>query len=198
MEDKGDDITINGPGSPISIKKLSDLGNFTRKFTILVDGSHQGFIKDDPSMFVVSPEMCAEQAIYYSKIMFNGRDIPSYLYRYMHYMFIDDTRKNKELLYPTDKDLITAYELGEIDESSKDYQTILNLIKYCEHNAEAKQIIGFIQIVAGVLNSARKQKKGIRIFLERPETALHPKRQSAMMNLMMMLEKEFYPDEQVN
>lgn len=87
--------------------------------------------------------------------------MPPYLRKYLEYMYEDDK-----------PDLDAMY-------------------KYAKTNKELKQIIGFIQLVGGSLNMARKQSKNVRIYIEEPETRLHPKRERRVMMLLDMLKKDY-------
>lgn len=92
-----------------------------------------------------------------------GLPLPAYLKKYIEFMFSDDGSPcNAEAMY-----------------------------KYAATNAELKQIIGMCQLVGGALNMARKADKGIRLFIEQPEAYQHPKRQSRMMSLLMMLKEDY-------
>lgn len=181
------DLSISGPGSPVSLKKFVDQAKDLRKFTLLIDGTGSGIAKDHPEFLYVTPEECSKQSIYYSKERFDGR-IPVYLYRYLHYLFIQN---GTSWTYKTDDDVLQAFLRKEITNTSPDYVYLKNLIENCEHNPEAQQCIGFVQIVGGALNIARKNKSGLRLFIDRPETALHPARQSAIMPVILQLEEDY-------
>jgi predicted ATP-dependent endonuclease of OLD family len=53
------------------------------------------------------------------------------------------------------------------------------------------QLIGMIQLVGGSLNIARKEQKGVRLYIEEPESRMHPKRQAKMVSLLEMLKKDY-------
>lgn len=178
------DISVDGPFSPISLKKV--LAEIEPKpITIFVDGSGCGIAQDDDSLIYITPSECSSQALYYSKTLFDGKRIPAYLYRYLGFMF----SIGKD--YQTDEELVEDFSSGVITEESVDYKQILNLIKYCEHNDEAKQVIGLIQLIGGALNIARKQQKGIRLYIDKPETSLHPNKQSKIPTLLMRLKDRY-------
>lgn len=179
------DLTIAGPGSPISLQKFRETLTEEKSFMVLIDGAGSGIAHDSADVLYITPEECSKQAIYYSKEVFNGVNIPAYLYRYMSYMFLD-----KELI-ESDQLLVKEFIEGRLTADSQDYKHILNLIKYTESNPESQQIIGLIQIISGALNMARKQNAGITIYLDRPETALHPKKQSRFMSMLMKLREEY-------
>lgn len=58
-------------------------------------------------------------------------------------------------------------------------------------NRAARQMIGMIQLVAGVLNTARKQGKGVRLFIELPETYLHPEQQAHLMSTLQQIMDDY-------
>lgn len=178
------DILTDGPGSPVSIKKVMEQVEL-RDFNLFVDGSGSGIAKDDDTLIYITPEECSHQALYYSKTLFDGKRIPAYLYRYLGFMF--EIGKD----YQTDQELVRDFQEGVITEESIEYKQILNLIKYCEHNDEAKQIIGLIQLVGGALNIARKQQMGVRLYIDKPETSLHPNKQSKIPTLLIRLKDNY-------
>jgi hypothetical protein len=178
------DISIDGPGSPISIKKVLEQIE-PKPITLFVDGSGCGIAQDDESLIYITPSECSSQALYYSKSVFDGKCIPAYLYRYLGYMF----GIGKD--YQTDEELVKDFADGVITEESVDYKQILNLIKYCENNDEAKQVIGLIQLVGGALNIAKKQQKYIRLYIDKPETSLHPNKQSKIATLLIRLRDRY-------
>ena len=179
------DLSVAGPGSPVSLRKfLDNHGEGLKPLSVLVDGTGTGIMKDEDSVIYITAQDCAEQALYYSKNIFNGVNIPEYLYRYLAFMMLD--RK-----YQTKEELIQDMKDGKITAESDDYKHILNLIKYCEGSAESKQIIGLIQLLAGIMNEAKNAKVNIRIYLEHPETHLHPKRCSRFMSMFHHLNEEY-------
>lgn len=180
------DLSVNGPGSPVSLKKFLLSHETNKELTVLIDGTGSGIAHDDEGCLYITPEECKTQALHYSKNVFNGRQIPAYLYRYLGYMMIDGMKE-----YNSDQELAEAFQNGDITEESDDYKYLLNLITYCEHNSEAQQVIGLIQLIAGSLNIARKADSGLRLYIDRPETALHPKRQAKAMSLFMKLKSEY-------
>lgn len=183
-----EDLSIDGPGSPISLKKVLKEVEL-KPFTFFVDGSGQGIAPDDESCIYITPAECTIQALHYSKNVFDGRRVPEYLYRYLSYMF------DVEPIMNSKAETIIAFNTGVINEETPGYKHIVNLIKYCDSNDEARQIIGLIQLIAGTLNMARKNKSGVRLYIDKPETSLHPKRQSRCVNLLMKLREEFGDEE---
>jgi len=190
-----EDLSISGPGSPVSLKKFLHKNPDVKPITLIVDGSGCGITHDEENMLYVTPEECSKQSIYYSKSLFNGEQISAYLYRYISFLMLE---KGNDMKYKTDQELAQAFYDEKITRTSEDYIYIRNFITYCENNSEAQQVIGLIQIIAGSLNIARKEKKGIRLYLDRPETALHPSRQSRFMSALMMLRTEYGFEEEVS
>jgi hypothetical protein len=182
------DISIDGPGSPISLKKVMEQVE-PKPFTLFVDGSGCGIAQDDESLIYITPSECSSQALYYSKSVFDGKRIPAYLYRYLGFMF----GIGKD--YQTDEELVKDFTDGTLTEESPDYKQILNLIKYCEYNDEAKQVIGLIQLVGGALNMAKKLMIGVKLYIDKPETSLHPNKQSKIPTLLIRLRDRYGFDE---
>lgn len=182
-----DDLSVAGPGSPVSLHKfIKTQGGTLQKLTVLVDGTGLGIHKDEENCVYITPEECRKQSVYFLKEKFDGERIPAYLYRYISMMFLENAPK-----YETDQDLVEAFNSGKIDEDHPDYKYILNLVRWCESNDEAAQVIGMIQLIAGSLRIATKNKAGIRLYIERPETALHPKRCSRSVSMIIALDKEY-------
>ena len=94
-----------------------------------------------------------------------GLSMPAYLKKYLMMLYKDDEKRIDEL-YP-----------------------------FAVTNDEMKQCIGMIQLVAGILSAAKKANKGVRLYIEKPETHLHPAKQSAMMSVLVALGKEYGPTE---
>jgi len=108
------------------------------------------------------------------------------LYRYLSYMFIDDAK-----WYESDQELVEDFNKGLITENSDNYKTVLSLIKWCEQNKESAQVIGLIQLIGGSLNIARKEGCGIKLYIEHPETSLHPKRQAKFVSMLTKIQEEY-------
>lgn len=75
--------------------------------------------------------------------------------------------------------------------SIEDDSEMESMYKHANTNVEMKQLIGFIQLIAGSLNLARKMKRGVRIYIEEPETRLHPKRERMIMSLLEEIKKDY-------
>lgn len=181
---KNIDLTIAGPGSPISLQKILDTQNISKPFSLFIDGTGQGIAHDAKEFLYITPEECSKQSIWYSKNMFDGKHISQHLWRWISFMMLD-----KE--YQKPEDFIKEVTSGKITETNEDYVFIKNFIAYCEHNPEAQQVIGLIQLLAGTLTDAKKNNKSIKIYIDRPETSMHPKRQQRFMSMFYKMEKEY-------
>jgi hypothetical protein len=184
-----EDLSIAGPGSPVSLKKfiLQDQGN-EQGLRVLIDNDHIGIAQDDPSTVYLTVQARKEQWSYFMT-QFDGERIPAYLYRYLHAMF--GTANSASMKYSSDLELKRVFETGELTRESEEYIQILNLIKFSEYNPQTQQLIGMIQLVAGTLNLAKKSRKPIRLFIEHPETHLHPKTTARFMWMFDQLRKEY-------
>ena len=184
--EKNENLLVAGTGSPVSLKKFiantPDLG----ELTVLVDNTGLGIAKDEEGMVYITPEECKTQTLHYVKNVFDGRRVPAYLFRYINYIMFDEKMK-----WATDQDVAQAFISKQLTEESEEYVRVRNFLTYAEHNTEALQLIGFIQLVAGTLNIARKQGTGVRLFIEHPETGLHPKRERFIMSLLKKLSEEY-------
>ncbi len=180
-----EDISLAGPGSPVSLKKFLATHPVIKPFTLLVDGSGLGIAKDDEGTVYITPQDCKDQALYYCKNVFDGVHVPAYLFRYLNYMMFDDEQ------WTSDNQVAEAFVSKQLTDKSEEYTRVCTLLKFAEYNPEALQVIGLIQLIGGILNTARKQKSGVRLYLEHPETSLHPKRQSRFVSLFHKLFKEY-------
>lgn len=182
-----DDLSVAGPGSPVSLKKFIASSPGLPELTVLIDGTGMGIAKDEEGMVYITPDECKTQTLHYVKNIFNGRNVPGYLFRYINYMMKDD----RDMRYPTDDKVMEGFLSGSLTEQHEDYVFVKNFITYAEHNTEALQLIGFVQLVGGTLNMARKMQSGVRMYLEQPETGLHPKREARLMSLFHKLTEEY-------
>jgi len=183
---KEDDLSVAGPGSPVSLKKFLLRHQTAKPMTVLLDQTGTGIAHDDEGTIYITPEECSTQALYYSEHMFNGVNVPAYLYRYITYMMMEGEKE-----YMNDQELAEDFKNGTITAESDSYKQVVNLIKYCKDNPEMQQVMGLIQLIGGSLNIARKADAGIRLYLDRPETSMHPKRQARFMSCLMKLQKEY-------
>jgi hypothetical protein len=190
------DLRIGGDGSPISLKKVLDTPEMaTRELTVLIDGTGCGIAKDAEDVLYVTPEACKMQAMYYCKEMFDGKQIPAYIFRHIMFlwydrMFSDDKimieELEKEAALKTDE-----IEAGDGISGLPEYKSILGMLQFIDYNEELQQCLGLIQLLCGSLSVARKENKGIRIYLDKPETNLHPKRQAAIMTVINKIREEY-------
>lgn len=194
---KKEDLSVAGPGSPISLKKVLKKIKPV-EFTLLLDQTGTGFAYDEPSLVYITVEERRKQAVWFVNEIFKKHiaaemDIPAYLYRYLRYLFIVDqnTSYKKTMPYETDADFRKAMRDKTVDK--KDYDMLYNMILYAEENPEMAQAIGLIQLVAGTLKRVVHSRSGIRIFIENPETHMHPKRERLIMSMLQMLKKEYGP-----
>lgn len=160
-EPKKDDLTTEDGN--ISLRKFRDREEATlRWLNVLVDGSGMGIAKDDPRVFNITSQMCHEQAMYSLNTI--GK-IWSGAEKYMRIFYKDES------------------EAGTFD--------FEKMCRAAKESAELQQIIGMITILASIMNVANKEGKKFPIYLEHPETHLHPKRQSAFVSFMMQITKDY-------
>ena len=149
-------------GAPISLLKVSDLLAKDKKAK-----SNMYLLIDGSSSGFVNDDpnlaniTIAERDIQADYFLSLNLPLPPYLKKYL------------ELMYEDDK------------------PDIESMYKYAKTNAEMKQLIGLIQLVGGSLNIAKKQKCGVRLFIEEPETRMHPKRERRIMSLIEQLKKDY-------
>ena len=188
-----EDLSIDGPGSPVSLVKFFRNAQIDKPLTLIVDGTGCGIAHDAEDVVYVTPAECSTQAKYYCSTLFNGKNIPAYLYRHLGQLMFD---WGYEYKYETDQALAAAFESGELSAESDDYKQICNWFKYIDSNDEVRQIVGLIQLIAGSLNAARKQESGLRLYIDKPETSLHPKRQAGVISTILRLKDEYGYDEE--
>lgn len=70
-------------------------------------------------------------------------------------------------------------------------ENVDSLYKYAKTNGEMRHIIAIVQLFGGSLNIARKEKKHVKIYIEEPETRMHPKREARMMMLLEKIKKDY-------
>ncbi len=192
MSKKTEDFQVDGPYSPISIKKMVDAKIFNEEgFNILIPGTNEqlGVVADDPDRVNVMITDRIMQAEYFIDEVYPTLPrIPAYLYRYIHYMMFS---KEYDLKYPTDADYIFAIENGDLDLNGEEYQSIHNFIKWGKTNTEAVHLIGILQLVGGSIKAAARNKSGLKMFIELPETGFHPKRERKIMSMLNKLKDEY-------
>jgi predicted ATP-dependent endonuclease of OLD family len=91
----------------------------------------------------------------------------------------------------SNQQVLDKFASGEITAETPAYKKICNLITYCKSNAESRQLIGLCILLAGALNLARKENRFPRIFIEHPETHLHPKMECKLMTLLEQIKKDY-------
>ena len=153
---------------------------------MLLDQTGLGIAKDADALYI-TPAACTEQALFYAKDIFDGKYLPAYLFRYIRYMMFDDDLKK----YPTNSAVLDDMQAGVLTETSPEYVEVVNFLKYVEHNPEGLQLLGLIQLIGGSLNLIRKEQAPMRLYIEYPETSLHPKRSARFMSMFHMLSKEY-------
>ena len=199
------DLSVDGPGSPASIKKireyvLSRTNAEGKKIFALIDNAQIGFAKDDPNVTYITFDKCREQTTWFRKEFFKPGDhvVPAWLYRYLHFMFVGGDWKYKskdEVVKEAQTDLKKFME-------SDDYKKVVNIIKYSDTNKAAEHMIGFIMLVAGSMQVAAKNKAYISFMLENPEAYLHPQQDAKFMSLLYAIDddyggKGYQPEKQV-
>lgn len=162
-DNSGDDMRVEPvDGAPISLKKVS---NHISK-TGTAKSNMYVLVDNSHSGFVNDDPTLANITIQEREdqaMYFLGLNLPlpPYLKKYIELMYKDDS------------------------------PDVESMYKYAKTNAELKQIIGLIQLVGGSLNMAKKQKKHVRLYIEEPETRLHPKRERIVVSLLEMLKKDY-------
>lgn len=158
-------------GAPISLKKVSD------HLTATADTKNKSntyVLVNNMGIGYVNddPHMAnitiREREIQADYFLSLNLPMPTYLRPYLEYMYEDDG------------------------------QDIDALYKYASSNDELKQIIGLIQLFGGSLNMARKAKKGVKLYVEEPETRMHPKRERRVMGLLEKIKKDYGFKEEEN
>lgn len=161
--EKNEDLRVEPvDGAPISLKKVSEHLSKTGK-----SKTNTYVLIDGSSSGFVNDDP------FMANITIEERDkqaeyfldlnlpLPPYLKKYLEYMYEDD-KPNIESMY-----------------------------KYAKTNAELKQLIGLIQLFGGSLNMAKKAKKSVKLYVEEPETRMHPKRERRIMMLLEMLKTDY-------
>lgn len=175
-----EDLLVNGPGSPISLKKVIDtVLHGKRHLTVLLDQDSQGFYTADAEVTVINSEICKEHALEFQSTHFNQKQMPLYLLRHLLYFFYD----KEPLVYPHNEFILEDLKefVTNDPEGKRIYAEILNKITYIKNNPEWQQVIGLIITICGCLNLAKKEQISCRLYIEYPETHLHPKREQKFM-----------------
>lgn len=159
MTDKPD-LSSDGPGSPVSMRKFIEAGHAAGRLTIVLDRDSIGILPDDPNTVNVLVTDREAQATYFLDM---NLPMPPYLRKYLA-MLYDDERLD-------------------------------DMYKHARTNKALKQMIGLIQILAGSLKIAKKVGKGVRFYIEEPETHLHPQQQRLVMDMVKAIGDEYFPEE---
>lgn len=180
-----EDLQLDGEGSPISIKKVMRNITINKDVTVLVDNSHQGYELDDESYMYITIKQREEATEYYIDNKFNEKQISEWMYRYIYYMLYGEVK------YNTKEDLVAEFNSGKLTLQSEEFQKISKFIKYSKTNLSSKHIVGLILNLAGILSMCKKKGVPPRVFIELPETGLHPQMQAKLMSLINIIRKDY-------
>jgi hypothetical protein len=164
-EDAGEDMRVEPvEGAPISLKKVVEHINKTKPAD-KPDGIYV-LVNNLSNGFVNDDANMANITIEEREIQANyflslNLPLPPYLEKYLIYMYEDDK-----------PDIKAMY-------------------KYASTNPELKQLIGLIQLFGGSLKMAKDMKKSVRLFVEEPESRMHPKRERRIMSLLEKLKTDY-------
>ena len=186
------DLQVDGPYSPISLKKIiaSGIINPSTEINVFIPGTNEvlGFAADDEETINIMIEDRVMQAHYFIEEIYPTLPkVPAYLFRYIHWMMFDYNK----MKYATDADYIFAIENNDLELHSEEYEQVHNFIKWGKTNSEATHLIGLVQLIAGALKAAARQKCNVRLFIELIETGFHPKRERSLVVLLNKLKDEY-------
>jgi hypothetical protein len=190
MEEKPHrDLSVEGPGSPISLRKWyeNEHKDILKDTMVLIDSDGLGFEPDGLPCMEITPLTCRECTEYYVDNHFNGKQIPLYLLKPLYYMFFGSFDIYKETVTLSD---IQKY-FSEDEKGKQEYTEMLNKIKYSKRNPEAAQIIGFVIALCSGFNLAKKAGVPARFYIEHPESHMHPRRESRFMSMLDRIRKEY-------
>jgi hypothetical protein len=189
MMKKYDDISVEGPGSPISLRKWYENENkdVLKDTVVLIDSDGVGFEPDGLPCMEVTPQGCKECTEHYIDNHFNSKQIPLYILKPFYYMMIGNFD-----VYKKDVD-VPALEkyFGEDEKGKKEYQELLNKIKYAPRSAESSQVLGLIIMLCSGFQMANKSGVPARFYIEHPESHLHPKRESRLMYMINKIREDY-------
>ena len=188
----GSHLHIDGPHSPLSLAKIRDNLEM-RDFTVLVHTSDVAIAPDYSRVFNVTMEERVFQAKYYlSEIFPKTGKIPLYLLVYLYCLF------EEGIPYATWID--HEQPLEEIKKQIPNFEEVVErytkMVKYAEHNLAYLHAIGMIQLLVGTMSQAKKANSSIAIYVEYPETAMHPKQQSRIVGFFTFLKNKYYGDQE--
>lgn len=151
------------PGSPVSLRKFIESGLPITTFTMIVDGT-----PERAGVHPDDPDTCnvtiLDREQQADYFLALKLPMPEYLKKYLKVLYEDPEGKTVEAMY------------GQ-----------------AHMNKGLKQMIGLIQLIAGGCNMARKAGKGIRFFVELPETYMHPAQQRHIPDVMKMIMDDYGP-----
>jgi hypothetical protein len=183
------DLSVAGPGSPVSLKKFialyPEVTKQSEKSPVLLV-SDIPIAKDDPNTLYVTVEECKNQALWFLENVFDGIRIPYYTIHHLLYMYEEGNEGYKT--YADNESIKCIIITKELNADHPHYKFVLNKFKYGKDDPEFLQILGLLQLVGGVLKQG-----GVRIFVEHPETHLHPKRECRIMVMLNKLREEYQP-----
>lgn len=164
-----DDLSVSGPYSPASLKKFNmlEVNENEGVFKLLIP-DESGIAMDDPDFAYITIQERAEQAKYFRETFFPDK-LPDYLLQYLNFFY------NGTNTMPTEEQL----------------PQILGLIQYCDTNKEAQQLVGLITLFHDSLLLAKHYKSSVKLFIEEPETLLHPKRVRFVMYVLTVIAEKF-------
>jgi hypothetical protein len=185
------DVSINGPGSPASLKKLIKyVVDPNAKGPVVFIDNGVGIVKDDPDTIVITPEDCKQQALYFLEKFFKPLQKPPY-YVIRHLLALYerpgceyDYSHSGKAKYPDNESVKMATMTGGIKAEDEDYKFLINKFTYGEHDPEFLQLLGLIQLASGAV------KSGGRVFIDYPETFLHPKRERMVMTMLEEIKRD--------
>ncbi len=188
--EENDDLSINGEGSPIHLKKVIEKVIDDKKHLhVFLDQDHSGFYTADAPVVVLNSEIFKQHALEYQANAFNQKQLSLFLVRHLLFFFYD----KKDLVYPHDQFSVSKLSdfLEKDPEGQKIFKEMLNKITYIKNNPEWQQIVGMIITLCGCMNICKKEGKWARLFIENPENNLHPKRQAAFMSFLHEIYSEY-------
>ena len=186
---KHDDLSVEGPGSPISLRKWYENENkdVLKDTMVLIDHDGLGFEPDGLPCMEVTPQGCKECTEYYVDNHFNGKQLPLYILKHFYYMTIGGSD-----IYEKAKDLPALEKYFAEDEKGKqEYQELLNKIKYAKRSAEASQVLGLIIMLCSGFQMANRIGAPARFYIEHPESHLHPKREQRLMYMINKIREDY-------
>jgi hypothetical protein len=181
------DLSIDGPGSPVSLRKFLEIqpGNGNGQIRALLDRTGDGIVMDDPDTNYITTDACKKQAKWFLE-NFSRERVPAYAIRHILYMF--DDSKGTSYKYKSKEEAIEAISN---DPEHPDFKFVTNKFKHGDNNVEFLQVLGLLQLLSGTLTTARKLNQGVRVYLEHPDSFLHPGRSAKLMYMLKEVMKEF-------